>query len=373
MCSIGIRRAERDRPQRVRVSVELTATPEAGVPRRGPPPRHQLREGRGGDPRRSPRSGHIDLCEGFAARIADACFADPRVGHVRVEVEKLDVFADAEAVGAILERVAAGAEAMPRPLLVGIVNITVNSFSDGGRFLDPAAAIAQARRLAAGGRRYRRAGRRGEQCRGRSGVAGRGDPPARPGDRGARRATARRSSVDTFQPETQRFAMARGVDYLNDIQGFPDPAIYPDLAAARCRLVVMHCGAGARPGAAARSRAGRGVAADRGVFRRADRRGSKRAGIARERLILDPGMGFFLSSRAGGIAARAWPASNELKRAFGLPVMVSVSRKSFLGGDNRPRRSGRARRGDAGGRTLRRAHGADLYPHARSRPHCATR
>ena len=50
------------------------------------------------------RSGHIDLCEGFAARICEACFADPRVGHIRAEVEKLDIFADAEAVGAIVER-----------------------------------------------------------------------------------------------------------------------------------------------------------------------------------------------------------------------------------------------------------------------------
>ena len=49
-------------------------------------------------------SGHIDLCDGLAARICDACFADPRVAHLRVEVEKLDIFADAEAVGAIIER-----------------------------------------------------------------------------------------------------------------------------------------------------------------------------------------------------------------------------------------------------------------------------
>jgi len=103
MASIGIRRAERDRPQRVRISVELTATYEAGFP---------------GDERRRvinyekvvaairaiAASGHIDLCEGFAARICDSCLADPRVGHIRVEVEKLDIFADAEAVGAILER-----------------------------------------------------------------------------------------------------------------------------------------------------------------------------------------------------------------------------------------------------------------------------
>ena len=50
------------------------------------------------------RSGHIDLCEGFAERICTACLADPRVERVRVWVEKLDVFPDAEGVGAILER-----------------------------------------------------------------------------------------------------------------------------------------------------------------------------------------------------------------------------------------------------------------------------
>ena len=49
-------------------------------------------------------SGHIDLCEGFAARVCEACFADPRVAHIRVEVEKLDIFADAAAVGVIIER-----------------------------------------------------------------------------------------------------------------------------------------------------------------------------------------------------------------------------------------------------------------------------
>jgi 7,8-dihydroneopterin aldolase/epimerase/oxygenase len=103
MASIGIRRDEHGRKQRVRVSVALTATKEAGF---------------SGDDRRRvinyekvvaaireiADSGHIDLCEGFAARVCDACFADPRVGCVCVEVEKLDVFAEAESVGAILER-----------------------------------------------------------------------------------------------------------------------------------------------------------------------------------------------------------------------------------------------------------------------------
>lgn len=103
LCSIGIRRAERDRPQRVRVSVELTATAEAGFP--GDDRRRVINyETVVAAIRQIAGSGHIDLCEGFAARVCEACFADRRVARVRVEVEKLDIFADAEAVGAVLER-----------------------------------------------------------------------------------------------------------------------------------------------------------------------------------------------------------------------------------------------------------------------------
>lgn len=103
LCSIGIRRAERDRPQRVRISVELTATPEATHPgedrRRVINYEHVIAA-----IRKIAGSGHIDLCEGFAQRICDACFEDPRVAHMRVSVEKLDVFPETEGVGAVLER-----------------------------------------------------------------------------------------------------------------------------------------------------------------------------------------------------------------------------------------------------------------------------
>lgn len=103
LCSIGIRRAERDRPQRVRISVELTATAEATYPgedrRRVINYEHVIAA-----IRKIAGSGHIDLCEGFAERICDACFEDPRVGHMRVSVEKLDVFPETEGVGAVLER-----------------------------------------------------------------------------------------------------------------------------------------------------------------------------------------------------------------------------------------------------------------------------
>ena len=103
MCSIGIQPEEQDRPQRVRVSVELEA-PEGAVFPGEVRQRVINYEKTVAAVREIAASGHIDLCEGFADRVAAACFADPRVAVVRVTVEKLDVFADAEAVGAILER-----------------------------------------------------------------------------------------------------------------------------------------------------------------------------------------------------------------------------------------------------------------------------
>jgi len=241
---------------------------------------------------------------------------------------------------------------MPRPLLVGIVNITEDSFSDGGRFLDPAAAIAQARRLAADGADIVEFGAAA------SNVAASPVAPAeeiRRLDPVIAALTGTTLAIDASQPETQRFALARGVAYLNDIRGFPDPSVYPDLASGHCRLVVMH---------AVEGRAQRIDLAPGEVWQRIEAFFAKRvarlerAGIARERLILDPGMGFFLSSRADA-SLRVLTNLDRLKRAFGLPVMVSVSRKSFLGAI-----TGRTAPAERGPATLAAelyaaAHGAD--------------
>jgi 7,8-dihydroneopterin aldolase/epimerase/oxygenase len=101
MCSIGIRPSEREQRQRVRVSVDLVAKDAFPEDDRRRVINYErivaaIREIVG--------TGHIDLCEGLCERICAACFADPRVERVRVWVEKLDVFPDAEGVGAILER-----------------------------------------------------------------------------------------------------------------------------------------------------------------------------------------------------------------------------------------------------------------------------
>jgi len=109
MCSIGIRARERERRQRVRISVDLVAADAF--------PREDRRRVINYEKivaaiREIASAGHIDLCEDLAERICTACFADPRVERVCVWVEKLDVFADAEGVGAVLER-ARPAEARP--------------------------------------------------------------------------------------------------------------------------------------------------------------------------------------------------------------------------------------------------------------------
>jgi dihydropteroate synthase type 2 len=216
---------------------------------------------------------------------------------------------------------------MKTPKLFGILNITEDSFSDGGRHFDPPVALAAAGRLAAEGADVVDLGAAA------SNIAAKPVPPDEEIRRlapviAALKAASVAVSVDSFAAETQRFALSAGVDFLNDIQGFPDPALYPELAAARCRLVVMHAVQG-------RGRAQRVAVPAGDIGRRIDDFFAARvaaleeAGIARDRLILDPGMGFFLSSDAAASLA-VLSTLDRLKRRFDLPVLVSVSRKSFL-------------------------------------------
>jgi len=216
---------------------------------------------------------------------------------------------------------------MPSPCLFGIVNITEDSFSDGGRYFNPSDAIAHARALVAAGAEVIDLGAAASNVDAQPVSATeeirRLDPVM-----AALAAEGIQISVDSFLPEVQRFATKSGAAFLNDIQGFPDPSFYSELAAASCRLVVMHAVQG-------RGRAQRVELAADQIWDRihcffVERLSAlERSGIARERLILDPGMGFFLSSRPEA-SLRVLAGLDRLKHDFGLPVLVSVSRKSFL-------------------------------------------
>jgi dihydropteroate synthase type 2 len=220
------------------------------------------------------------------------------------------------------------------PVILGIVNITRDSFSDGGRFLAPEAAVAHGREMIKGGAQVLDLGAAA------SNVKAEAVPPEIEIARLAPVLAALKQdgvplSIDSYAAQVQRWALGEGVAYLNDIHGFPDPALYPALAASPAKLIVMH--------AVQNQGRATGLDIDAGTifprilgFFSARIAALEAAGVARSRLILDPGMGFFLGSRpeASYEVLRRLP---DLKEAFGLPLLVGVSRKSFLrrvaGGD----------------------------------------
>ncbi|MEV5962068.1 dihydropteroate synthase [Kribbella sp. NPDC051952] len=214
---------------------------------------------------------------------------------------------------------------MNRPRLVGIVNITRDSFSDGGRYLAAGDAIAHAHELVDAGADLVELGPASSH------------PEAEkvsPGEEIERLARVIDGlheilwGVDSYHPETHRYAAARGASYLNDIQGFPDPRRYDELAALDCQLVVMHSVQRRGPATKVRTDA-------QGIWSRIedffDERieALEKAGITRDRLILDPGLGYFLGStpEPSLIVLREIA---RLKARYELPVLVSPSRKSFL-------------------------------------------
>lgn len=213
------------------------------------------------------------------------------------------------------------------PVLLGIVNITEDSFSDGGRYLETAAAIVHGRELAAGGADVLDLGAASSNIH---------SAPVPPEVEIARlkpvvsalKADGLSVSIDSFSTPVQRWALQAGVDYLNDIQGFADMALYPDLAQASAKLIVMHSVQGR--GAATKTDVSPDVIMARIIeFFEVRIEDLLSAGVARDRIILDPGMGFFLSSNPE-TSLEVLRCLPMLKAHFSLPVLVGVSRKSFL-------------------------------------------
>ncbi|GLQ37779.1 dihydropteroate synthase [Rhizobium albus] len=211
-----------------------------------------------------------------------------------------------------------------RGLLMGVLNVTPDSFSDGGRFADVAAALAEAEAMADAGAAIIDVG--GESTR----------PGADPVDAATeqarvlpvikalaeRLAGARQVliSVDSYRVETARLAVAAGAHIINDISGLQGEPGMADLARQTgAGLVVMHTGRGREklPD----------VIEDQMVFLGRSLAIAEKAGLDARQIVLDPGFGFAKDSDENfSLMARF-----DTLHALGRPFLVGTSRKRFLG------------------------------------------
>jgi dihydropteroate synthase len=210
--------------------------------------------------------------------------------------------------------------ALGRPLVMGILNITPDSFSDGGRFLDPAVAIAHARAMAEQGADILDIGAESTRPYG-------GAKPVSAEDERARLAPVLPAvvklglpvSVDTIKAETAAWALDQGAAIVNDVWGLQrDGAMAPLVAARGVPVIVMHN----RDAADEKI----DIVANVVAFFARSLDIAARAGIARDKIVLDPGIGF---GKTPDQSIACIARLSEFKR-FGLPLLVGASRKRFI-------------------------------------------
>jgi len=212
-----------------------------------------------------------------------------------------------------------------RPVVMGVLNVTPDSFSDGGQFFEPAAALERAMQLAEDG----------------AAIVDIGGESTRPGATPVEATEELRRvipvverlaaslavpvSVDTRKPEVMRRALAAGASMVNDVSALTAPGAIEAVAATQAAVCLMHMQG--EPGTMqAGPHYGDVVAEVRGFLRsRVD--ACVAAGIPRERLAIDPGFGFgkALEHNLALLAGLAGIADD------GLPVLAGLSRKRLIG------------------------------------------
>ncbi|WP_442754951.1 dihydropteroate synthase [Methylocystis sp. JAN1] len=208
-----------------------------------------------------------------------------------------------------------------RPVIMGIVNVTPDSFSDGGLFASRAAALAQARKLAADGADIVDVGAESTRP---------GHTPVPPEAEWARLEPLLAAlvaeagvpvSIDTYKGITARRALAVGVSIVNDVWGLQrDPDIAPAIAEAEAGVVIMHNREATDPEI--------DIVSDMLQFFDRSLEIARRAGISDAHIALDPGIGFGKSRLQNYDALRATPRLLSL----GFPLLIGVSRKSIFKG-----------------------------------------
>jgi dihydropteroate synthase len=211
-------------------------------------------------------------------------------------------------------------KARRRVLLMGILNVTPDSFSDGGAFSDPAAAMAQAQRMESEGADILDIG--GESTRP-------GAAPVSAEDEAQRVLSvlpglcadgSRVVSVDTYKASVARAAAEAGAVIINDVWGMTRDAGMAQAIADTASAVVVtyNCG---------KADPDLNLVDDMRAFFDLAFRNAQEAGVPREHVILDPGVGFGKTWEQNfGVLARL-----DVMLDYGVPVLVGVSRKSFIG------------------------------------------
>lgn len=213
-----------------------------------------------------------------------------------------------------------------RTLVMGILNVTPDSFSDGGQFLSPGEAIAQGERLAADGADLIDIG--GESTRPGAARVGVADECARvlPVIRALARRLRVPLSIDTSKAAVAEAALDAGCVLVNDVMALRgDQRMASVVARARAPVILMHMRG--TPRTMQRRTRYRAVEADvLAELRRAIRQALE-AGIAEERVLVDPGLGFAKTAAQSLRLLRRLDALRTLRR----PIVVGPSRKSFIG------------------------------------------
>ena len=210
------------------------------------------------------------------------------------------------------------------PLVIGVVNVTPDSFSDGGRFLDPQAAIAHGLALVADGAGMLDIG--GESTRPGAEPVTEAEEIARvvPVIEGLRAQTRIPLSIDTMKPAVARAAVAAGATVWNDVTALGAPASARTAAELGCGTILMHMQG--EPRTMQQSPRYDDVVEEVAAFLAARADIAEAAGVRRDAIWLDPGIGF------GKALSHNLTLLANLERLvdLGYPVVLGVSRKSFL-------------------------------------------
>lgn len=210
---------------------------------------------------------------------------------------------------------------------MGVLNVTPDSFSDGGLYLDPAAALSQAQNMIESG----------------AAIIDIGGESTRPGAKRVsveeemqrvlgvlkeiKKSSSVQVSIDTMNSETAKAAIENGADYINDVSGgLADPKMFATVAQGKCKYILGHW--------RGHSDNMNKLAQYENVAREVVAELSEQvamavaAGISRDRIIVDPGLGF---AKDMGHNWELVARLDELEK-LGLPILVGASRKRFLAG-----------------------------------------